>query len=142
MSAQDTLIQKYGPPDTVYQRNHCRVWYPKKEFPWFPAEKIMINSDFCNMLVIALKSVETKGLQHEIEFFDGCYSYRKSRTTAKLSLHSWAAAIDLNAAKEVLGQRTTRWSAAFINCFTDAGIFWGGNFHGTKDPMHFAMLDG
>lgn len=142
MIAQDILLEKYGRPDETYQRKYCVIWQIDHDFPWFPAKRMMVNADFKAKLFVALKAIEAAGLQEEIDTFDGCYSYRKSRTTKNLSIHSWAGAWDLNAHKEPLGQKETNWSAAFIKCMTDAGIYWGGQFKGKRDNMHFALVDG
>lgn len=152
MKAQDILRQKYGDPNEEYQAKYCVLWNIQKDFPWFkdiinaatgkPVEKIFINRDFKDKLFIALTAITQAKVYGEIKIFNGCYQYRKSRTTNLLSIHAWAAAWDLDAFEEKLGQTTTNWSDTFLKCMRDAGIFWGGDFHGTKDPMHFALVDG
>ena len=83
-------------------------------------------------------------LQNEVKTYDGCYNNRSVRGLNSTSLHAWAAAIDLNASIEALGQQNTNWTPDFIHIMKDAGIFWGGDFHNASrhDGMHFALLDG
>lgn len=153
MTAQEILFQKYGDPrDPNYQPRYCTIWEAVIDFPWLanvknsasgqPVRRILINKDFKAKLFEGFKLIEEAGLQGEIITYDGCYEARKSRTTNLLSLHYWAAATDLNAFQERLGSKITHWSPEFITHMKAAGLFWGGDFHGTKDPMHFALLDG
>lgn len=141
-SAQNQLTSKYGPPSPQYLREHCQTWHVKQEFPWFVVESFLVNTDFKAMLHAAFTSIQAQNLQGEIKSFDGCYELRDTRGGGAVSLHSWAAAIDLNASIEPQGSQTTKWSSEFIKCMTDANIYWGGNFHTVKDPMHFAMFNG
>jgi D-alanyl-D-alanine carboxypeptidase len=140
--AQKQLMDKYGFPDLAYQTRHCEVWEVKKDFSWFPAKKFMVNKDFKKMLFKAFSNLEKAGLHREIKTFDGCYNPRSVRGGSALSLHAWAAAIDLNAAIEKLGQEKTNFSGSFIAIMKAAGIFWGGHYLNRKDPMHFSMLNG
>lgn len=142
--AQDELFAKYGDPrdQATYQAKWCVIWNVSKEFSFFPAIRIMINKDFLTKCRTFLRLVQDRGLYKEITKYCGCFEARKSRTTDLLSLHYWAAAIDLNCLIERLGQKHTNWTPAFIQCAIDAGLFWGGNFVHTKDPMHFALLNG
>lgn len=69
--------------------------------------------------------------------YDGTFQYRKIAGSDNLSFHSWGIAIDFAASRNGLGKTTTDLPKWFIKCFTDHGFFWGGNFKGRKDPMHF-----
>lgn len=128
-------------PGEDYQNKWCVRWEIKKDFPWFPANSIFINKDFKEKLYLAFRELQQKNLHKEIKTFDGCYVDRKVRGSSLISLHSWAMAIDLNAAFEKLGQTVTHFSKEFINIITKY-VFWGGNFNGRKDPMHFALYNG
>lgn len=143
MAAQQEIIVKYGSPGPGYQAKYCTIWQIDAEFPWFPAKKILINTDFKERWQHALKNIQAENLQHEIITFDGCYADRKVRLRpSAISLHAWAMAWDLNAHIEQLGQTTTHWSEEFLALVRAAGIFWGGDFHNRKDPMHFALYNG
>ncbi len=141
MAAQDEIIAKYGQPDKAYFDTYCILWQVQNDFPWFPAKRIYINKDFKDALYAAFKELEEAGLQDEIETFDGCYVERKVRGSNKISLHSWALAMDTNAAKEKLGQIETNYTPEFIAIMTKH-VFWGGNFKSRADNMHFALFNG
>lgn len=140
--ANDLMNQKYGQPGAKYQAAFCMIWNVQQDFPWFPAKQIFINKDFKAKLFKAFTALEAAGLHTEIKTFDGCYNDRAVRGKSALSMHAWAAAIDLNASTEKLGQVQTNWSEDFLQTMRNAGIFWGGDFINRKDPMHFALVDG
>ena len=75
---------------------------------------------------------------NELKTWDGCFNVRKKRGLKSLSLHSWAIAIDVNAAWNGLGKEPTL-SKGFVKCFTDAGFDWGGNWKNRLDGMHFQL---
>ncbi len=141
MIAQDEILAHYGQPDKTYFDKYCIMWETQKDFSWFPAKRIYINTDFKVKLWSAFAELEQTGLHHEIETFDGCYVERRVRGSNKISLHSWAMAIDLNASKEKLGQVDSHFTPAFIAVMVKY-VFWGGGFKIRKDPMHFALFNG
>ena len=113
------------------------------ESPW---KRVYINKDFKDKVYNTFKQLESLGLHKEIKTFDGCYVERKVRGRSAISLHSWAMAIDFNAATEKLYQKKngvfhSNFSPRFVKCFTDNGIFWGGKWN-RFDPMHFAHYNG
>jgi hypothetical protein len=142
MTAQQQIIAKYGMPGAIYQSKYCTLWQIDAAFPWFPAKRILINTDFKERWELALKNIFDANLHHEIITFDGCYVERKVRGRSAISLHSWAMAFDLNAHLERLGQIETHWSAEFLALISAAGISWGGNFQKRKDNMHFSLYNG
>ena len=142
MSAQATILAKYGQPGTAYQAKYCEVWHIQDDFAWFPSHSMLVNIDFKAKLFAAFTALQHAGIQSEIKTFDGCYNDRSVRGMNSTSLHAWAMAIDINAATEVLGQVHALWSAQFISIMKGAGLFWGGDFHNRKDPMHFGLFNG
>ena len=142
MNAQDFIRQKYGEPSPAYFSKYCILWEVQQEFNWFPQRRIFINKDFADKLRIAFKQIEAAGLQDQIITFDGCYVERKVRGSNKISLHSWAMAIDLNAHLEKLGQVDTHFTQQFIDIMIASGLFWGGNYKGRRDNMHFSLYNG
>ena len=142
MSAQLQILSKYGEPGPAYQRNFCTVWNVQNDFPWFPVKSFMVNKEFKDKLFQAFTNLTKAGLQGEIKTFDGCYNDRSVRGRDSTSLHAWAMAIDLNAATEKLAQTTTNFSGQFIAIMKAAGLFWGGDWTGRKDTMHFALYNG
>jgi hypothetical protein len=148
MSAQQQLIAKYGPPNHDYLIKYCLLWEVHKDFSWFPAHSFLVNKDFKDKLAIAFHQLELKGIHTEIKTFDGCYNDRTVRGSASISLHAWAAAIDLNAATNGMisnpkpEQRHGTWSLEFIGIMKNAGIYFGGDFIHRSDSMHFGLYNG
>jgi len=142
MSAQDQIIAKYGLPGPDYQAKYCNMWDIQKDFPWFPAKRVLINTDFKAKLYVAFKRMEQAGVHSEIKTFDGCYNDRSVRGRTSKSLHAWAMAIDINASTEKLAQDKTNWSATFLDIMRTSGIFCGADWKGRRDSMHFSLLNG
>ena len=75
----------------------------------------------------------------------GGYSPRHMRHDPKmpLSIHSWAAAFDVNWDKNPMGSKLiTDLPPEFIAAFTEQGWNWGGSWKGIKDAMHFQYAVG
>lgn len=142
MSAYTIIKDKYGMPDVAYQSKYCTIWQVQEDFPWFPAEKIFINTEFKGKLFKAFTNLEKAGLHKEIKTFDGCYNVRAVRGKSVLSLHAYAMAVDFNAATEKLGQDRTNLSGQFVAIMKAQGIFWGGDYINRKDPMHWSLYNG
>lgn len=85
--------------------------------------------------------IEAAGLVDKIYSFDGCWNVRKISGSSNYSLHSWAIAIDLNYVGNELGDTTPAMNKGVIAIFKKNGFFWGGDYTGRKDPMHFEWYD-
>jgi hypothetical protein len=73
--------------------------------------------------------------------YAGAYNHRKVRgSETKWSNHAYAAAIDLNALENGLGQKGNM-PQFVIDAFCRQGAMWGGWYTGRKDPMHFEFVD-
>lgn len=152
MSAAQTIMLKYGPPDAAYFAQNCIIWEAASDYPWLGnvlnkgtgrgLKRIYINKEFKSRLAAAFSNLERANLHTLIKTFDGCYNPRNVRGRDSKSLHAWAMAIDLNADMEKLGQQSTQWPAQFIAIMKAAGIFWGGDWINRKDSMHFALFNG
>lgn len=98
---------------------------------------------YCHKLLVApltkaLENLISRGYVKELKTWDGCYNPRLQRgSMTKWSIHSWALAIDVNAAWNGLGVKPVL-SAGFVKCFTDAGFDWGGTWK-RLDGMHFQL---
>ena len=110
---------------------------PTKTITHFSCHKRLIEV-FQN----AFTRIQSSGMQTSITSFGGCFAFRRQRTGARLSTHSWGIAIDLNPESNAQGT-DGRMDAELVKLFQDAGFEWGGNWHGkTKDPMHFQFCTG
>jgi hypothetical protein len=137
------LFTRYGDPrDAGFEQKWITEWFVQEKFPWFPKREMVIHKHFRPLLEQAFRDLAVLGLQDEIKTFDKAYNRRYIRgSKAVLSVHSWGAAIDLNARENPLGS-TGNWSREFIEVMVNNHIFCGQNWIGRKDPMHFAMVNG
>jgi hypothetical protein len=86
--------------------------------------------------------IDRLGLRAHLRSWGGIYNFRPIRgTTTRLSLHCFGAAIDLNSESNALGTAGDM-HAGIIDIFEHFGFFWGGNFRGRPDPMHFQYARG
>jgi hypothetical protein len=132
--AQEALYRRYGDLRSAgWEARWMELWLICETFAWFPQNRIYIHKDFKAVLAPALKALEAKGLHKEVKTCDGCYSV--------LSVHSWGAAIDLNARENPMAT-AGKWSLAFIETMSSHKLYCGQSWTGRKDPMHFAMVNG
>lgn len=140
MVTSKDCIDKYGSPNVAMEHQHMvLVNVPKsitKAIPELP-NRIYCNKDLEQPLLQAFVNIIDRGLCDEIKTWDGCFNIRKKRGLKSWSLHSWAIAVDINAARNALGQTPTM-SAQLVCCFTDAGFDWGGKWT-RPDGMHFQL---
>jgi hypothetical protein len=80
--------------------------------------------------------IVAQGLVPLLKTFDGCYNDRLVRGGSAMSLHAWGLAIDLNAADFPLGS-IARQDHRLTVAFEKQGFWYGGDYHGRKDPMHY-----
>ena len=141
--AQLNLYERYGDPRIQgWEEKWLMPWDIQKDFSWFPQRSAVIHKDFRPLLKNVFEQLEFKGLHTEIKTFDGLFSQRPVRGgRSALSVHSWGAAIDLNAKQNPLGTAGI-WTKAFIETMCYNHIYCGQNWNGRKDPMHFAMVNG
>ena len=80
-------------------------------------------------------------LFNHIRNFSGSYNYRPIRGSSRLSCHAFGAAIDFDAEHLPLGHEVpaSEMPEVVVKCFKDQGFFWGGDYTGRKDPMHFQL---
>ncbi len=150
MVTSNDCVKKYGIPydetatsvneNTLFESKWMVLWDVPNEIntdiPVLP-NKIYCNKDLVAPLEKALRNIIARSLTKEIKTWDGCFNIRTKRGLSSLSLHSWAIAIDINAAWNGLGKEPTI-SKELVACFTDAGFEWGGLWT-RKDGMHFQL---
>lgn len=71
--------------------------------------------------------------------FGGCFNIRNIAGSNNWSNHSWACAIDISPETNGFNMNTSL-SRMVIDAFKAQGAFWGGDYHGRKDPMHFEFV--
>ena len=76
--------------------------------------------------------------EHNLDEYGGCYNYRKARGLNKLSVHSWALAVDILPSLGKMGE-PSRLPYHFVQAFLNRGWFWGG-FYELHDSMHFTCV--
>lgn len=113
--------------------------------PWMPSGKLYVNKKVWPILKATIESCLAIGDGYPIRTL-GCFSPRAKRVNGDLSTHSWAIAIDLNAAEntlqEVGGPVICDIPDTWIAMFETSGWTWGGRFSGRKDPMHCQFASG
>jgi hypothetical protein len=106
-----------------------------------------VNKTRANKLAVgniiqALSDVKTKGFAPHVLNFGGIYNMRNIRgSQVYLSVHAFGAAIDLEPLMYPRGS-SKRFPAGVIECFSDAGFVYGGDFKYRLDPMHFQLVSG
>lgn len=150
------FYHKYGDPASKkFQNKYLAMWdVPQVLEMGIIPKRIYCNVDLIAPLTAAFSNLIETELYKELKTWDGCYNFRPIRgyevryeTAMKakdieramkyLSVHSWADAIDVNAAWNGLG-KAPKLSKEFVECFTAAGFDWGGDF--TRiDGMHFQL---
>jgi peptidoglycan hydrolase-like protein with peptidoglycan-binding domain len=91
------------------------------------------------------QSVEDNNLLEKIISWDGSFVPRFIRgSSTYLSNHSWATAFDINARWNPLGSSGAKRGSTgsvheILEIAEENGFYWGGNFRGRPDPMHFEL---
>ncbi len=147
MVTNQQFLEKFGRPGKQLEDNLVMWDVPAElEIGAIP-KRIYCNKAMIAPLTAAFKNLIERGFVGELKTWDGCYNFRAIRgyedqwkmtgNVKYLSVHSWACAIDVNAAWNQLGKQPTL-SAGFVSCFTDAGFDWGGYWK-RLDGMHFQL---
>lgn len=102
-----------------------------------PCTHIYVNRDMAKPLQDVFYDIISEGLESLLKTFDGCFMVRDVRgEPGRMSCHTYALAIDLNAATNQLGQTPTM-DPRIVAIFKRHGFAWGGDFK-RKDGMHFS----
>lgn len=88
----------------------------------------------------ALREFERRGLERLVDRGDyaGCFAAKDIPTTGAVSRHAWGLAIDLNAAANPYGERSTQ-DRRLVEIMERNGFAWGGRWP-TPDAMHFEYV--
>lgn len=70
----------------------------------------------------------------------GCFNYRVIAGSSNLSNHSFGCAIDLSPRTNGFNTGKGTINSIVVDAFKRQGAFWGGDYKGRTDPMHFEFV--
>jgi peptidoglycan hydrolase-like protein with peptidoglycan-binding domain len=90
--------------------------------------------------IAQLARSDSSVLRH-VQHYSGSYNYRPVRGSSRLSCHAFGAAVDFDAENLPLGSSypAADMPQSVVDAFKAQGFFWGGDYRGRKDPMHFQL---
>lgn len=136
------LYTRYGDPRSPgWESKWITTWNVQQMHPWFPQKEIRIHKHFRPLLHDAFNALTALGLNREIKSCMRGYDVFCLPDSPILSVHSWGAAIDMNAETNPLGSMG-EWSKEFVELMLKNNVFCGQCWTGVKEPMHFGMVDG
>jgi D-alanyl-D-alanine carboxypeptidase len=85
---------------------------------------------------------ESKIKEWGMHLYAGAYNFRLMRGGTKLSMHSWACAVDFDSARNAFGDTTPNFATipAVLDAFASEGWTWGGQWK-KPDGMHWQAAD-
>jgi hypothetical protein len=145
---QISLTRFYGRPGHVAMANVNVPWhmiYAEPPHPTIPhflmhvkcvaaMDKILAN--IWDHYDHSQQLIEETGMH----IWGGAYNPRKIRGSARWSTHAFGCAVDFDPDHNAMTYRPNapyRMPQPVIDAFKAEGAFWGGDFRGRKDPMHF-----
>lgn len=139
-----------GRVSSVWVSQMVRVSFPKPlVLGWTVEEKepkfaraASVHQNCAEELERVFLILEREDLWPKFRTFDGAYTWRMQRNSAsKLSMHSFGAALDFDAATNKLGQVDGDINQSIVQVFESCGWTWGGRFQ-RPDMMHFQFATG
>ncbi len=112
---------------------------------------ITCHKSLASSIQAAYKEMKAKGFR---AFSNGCYNWRKmTGSSTYMSNHSFGIAIDINPSYNPYTKASTSstWQSApscykiqgeIVAIWKKYGFYWGGDYNGLKDYMHFEYIDG
>jgi hypothetical protein len=144
----DPDVNNDGAPDLQWeQRNLTKIlppyqlYYNTKPVKLITCHRLVANSLNRCLTVIGAEFDEEERAKYELDVFGGVYNFRAKRGNPEsLSIHSWAAAIDLspriNAFRVRYGSVPNMMPARVVEIFRAESWTWGGPWR-NADGMHF-----
>jgi hypothetical protein len=109
-------------------------------------QKVAASLDKIFTAILVHYGTHEKIVQARMHLYGGCYLYRPSRGSNRLSVHAYGAAVDLDPEGNPLGKAwdggATMMPKEVIEIFKKEGWTWGGDFTKRKDCMHFQATNG
>lgn len=119
------------------------MYYAKKPM----TTGILVNKKCADAMMAAFNEIwdkcdhdEKKVAATGASDFGGCFNIRQIAGSNNYSNHSWACAIDLSPATNGFGKGKGTLSTIVVDAFKRQGAFWGGDYRGRTDPMHFEFV--
>jgi hypothetical protein len=141
------LIQRYGAITVANGQVTTPGWESAHMMvaraDWMPAGKLYVNKAIWPALQSAFEACLALGDGYRIRTL-GCFAPRPKRVNGDLSVHSWGAAVDLNADTNPLrldGVVQTDIPPLWVAEFEKRGFTWGGRW-AKPDSMHFQLVSG
>jgi hypothetical protein len=143
-------ISKYiradGTLSPKWEQNMIRRVTLPQPLPLSGAIGTMVTRVTCHKLITdilraTLQEIDTAGKWPALHSYGGGFVFRLKRTVGEFSLHSWGIAWDFDPEHNQQGTNGNM-DPAIVQIFEARGFSWGGNFQGTKDPMHFQYATG
>lgn len=142
MKTSAQLLARYGNPLTqrvAFTKKWIKLWQTPDDIhagiPCLP-KYWEINKDIQTPLEKTFRQIILAGVHTEIKKWDGCFVIRNQIGSNSISRHSWAIALDLNAAQNPLYGKIS-WSETFLNIWRANLWICGADFHSRTDGMHF-----
>lgn len=106
----------------------------------FMGHTVQFNEKAAPYLQAVVNDIRNSGTTYQFRRI-GTYNWRNNvNSPNQLSLHSFGIAIDINDDVNCNGCTNSDFPDTVINAFKQHGFRWGGDYRGTKDPMHFEWL--
>lgn len=111
--------------------------------PWMPKGKLYVNRHVWPSLKEAIEACLALNDGYKLRTI-GCFAPRAKRVNGELSVHSWGAAVDINADTNPLGMDGVLRRDipdTWVVEFEKRGWVWGGRWK-KPDAMHFQYVSG
>ena len=135
MLTDKDCMKKYGDP--VSETNLILWDVPAELEIGVIPKRLYCNKDIIQPLTKVFRLLIRTGFVDEIKTWNGCFNLRNKTKGKSPSLHSWAVAIDINAAWNGYG-KVPKLSQDLVKCFDTCGFDWGGLWK-IPDGMHFQI---
>ena len=138
LSAQTELCQNTGQLGAVFGSSQWAVGANLVPVN-FRSHEVFFHKLAAPWLKKASKEIGKSKINYRVDLLD-TFNWRAKTTGYGQSLHSYGIAIDINPSRNPYsfsGKRTTDLPPKFVNILKNNGFYWGGDWQGFTDPMHF-----